>query len=208
MHSSYLPAVLALVSAVSASPATEPVAHVLSSRTIVNEDLNATFGLAHVEYRRRSDGAPSHLGKREEHPDYCEALRGNRDWAPRNYFWTKDAEPGKESCLTFSSEPSTKCVNKDWWADNEVNDMLAAMKEQVTKDGLTQNSEKGRWTVYWGRLTTAVPDRDSYYSQFERLLKNLKFEPDVGKPKTFDYAHMKEQTSTTTNDCPDQPLGK
>jgi hypothetical protein len=100
-------------------------------------------------------------------PKEC-AFEGKRS----DFAYATIKNGGESGCIGW--ELSYSDCGKGAWPDNEYRDMVAAAKQQVTKDGQTKGSHAGRWTATWNLFTTAVPNRDPYARLFEFGVMNVK----------------------------------
>ncbi|KAF5002216.1 hypothetical protein FGRMN_522 [Fusarium graminum] len=63
------------------------------------------------------------------------------------------------------------CPGDDWWPDSYVEEILAAGKEQITKDGNGKKSQNGVFEAVWEGTTNAVSDQEGMATLLDALFR-------------------------------------
>ena len=180
MKANHINAAALLLTAASVTAAPHPLP---MSGTFTDEVTNMTFGYEYVDpsspYQKRTEV--------NERPRYCDSLVENRDTSPHYFFWNFDNSAGiHDFCLTASDDQF--CSADHYWEQNEVNDIVGAMREQATKDGVTEASTVGKWTANFGFPTSAIRERDPYVAAFAIAIAGWQNQGDGYKKEFYAWA--------------------
>lgn len=90
-----------------------------------------------------------------EQPYYC-------SFPSREFWYLPFQYNNRNACIgmeTFTQSPGP-------WSQAEYANIISAMNEQVTKDGLFKSSQVGCWVANFEKFTSAIPDREGYKEAF------------------------------------------
>ncbi|KAI9807908.1 MAG: hypothetical protein M1825_005214 [Sarcosagium campestre] len=95
-------------------------------------------------------------------PPECSFLRKGYD-----FYYTQFKLAEGTACAGWTGFPTCKK-----WNQQEQSDLLDAVRQQVTKDGLTETSKVGKWTAEFLVLTSAFSDRDISPFELKIIVEN------------------------------------
>lgn len=128
-------------------------------------------------------------------PTGC-AFGGGRQDDP--YYIDRSNGEG-DQCFGFDPDSAIDCGGP--YEQKEIDDLKAAVKEQATKDGFLESTEKGDWIATWGTFTTAMEDRDT--SGFDEQIDAVNKEDNKGVGKmTYYWQRKGDYITVSRSSCP------